>query len=117
MDNEKWADLFQKLDTAYEALNALAQFLYDTHEAERRAEQENGPAQEASDEGKAEKAGKKEPPSFTEVRAVMAEKARAGYRAEMKALLAKHGAEMLSQITDPEELALLLAEAEAAGNG
>ena len=113
MDNEKWADLFQKLDTAYEALNALAQFLYDTHEAERRAEQENEPAQEASDEGKAEKAL----PSFTEVRAVMAEKARAGYRAEMKALLAKHGAEMLSQITDPEELALLLAEAEAAGNG
>ena len=113
MDNEKWADLFQKLDTAYEALNALAQFLYDTHEAERRAEQKNEPAQEASDEGKAEKAL----PSFTEVRAVMAEKARAGYRAEMKALLAKHGAEMLSQITDPEELALLLAEAEAAGNG
>ena len=113
MDNEKWADLFQKLDTAYEALNALAQFLYDTHEAERRAEQENEPAQEESDEGKAEKAL----PSFTEVRAVMAEKARAGYRAEMKALLARHGAEMLSQITDPEELALLLAEAEAAGNG
>ena len=113
MDNEKWADLFQKLDTAYEALNALAQFLYDTHEAERRAEQENEPAQEASDEGKAEKAL----PSFTEVRAVMAEKARAGYRAEMKALLARHGAEMLSQVTDPEELALLLAEAEAAGNG
>ena len=113
MDNEKWADLFQKLDTAYEALNALAQFLYDTHEAERRAEQENEPAQEASDEGKAEKAL----PSFTEVRAVMAEKARAGYRAEMKALLARHGAEMLSQVTDPKELALLLAEAEAAGNG
>ena len=113
MDNEKWADLFQKLDTAYEALNALAQFLYDTHEAERRAEQENEPAQEASEERKAEKAL----PSFTEVRAVMAEKARAGYRAEMKALLARHGAEMLSQITDPEELALLLAEAEAAGNG
>ncbi len=46
-----------------------------------------------------------------QVRAVLAEKSRAGKTAELKALLAKHGADKLADIA-PSEYAALLAEAE-----
>ena len=39
-----------------------------------------------------------------------------GYRAEVKALLTAHGANKLSDITDPEELAKLAKEAEVIGS-
>ena len=51
------------------------------------------------------------PLTLEEVRAVLAEKSRAGHTAEVKELLAKHGADKLSEI-DPAEYAELLAEAE-----
>lgn len=52
--------------------------------------------------------------SLTDVRAVLAEKSRNGYTAEVKALLNKHGADKLSEI-DPAEYLALLADAEAIG--
>ena len=55
--------------------------------------------------------------SFEEVRGILADKARAGFREEIKALLNAHGAKQLSEITDPAVLATLVAEAEAFGNG
>ena len=55
--------------------------------------------------------------SFEEVRGILADKARAGFREEIKALLNSHGAKQLSEITDPSVLATLVAEAEALGNG
>lgn len=55
--------------------------------------------------------------SFEEVRGILADKARAGFREEIKALLNSHGAKQLSEITDPTVLATLVAEAEAFGNG
>ena len=55
--------------------------------------------------------------SKEDVRAILADKARSGFRAEVKALLTAHGAKQLSDITDPEELANLVAEAEVIGNG
>ena len=55
--------------------------------------------------------------SFEEVRGILADKARAGFREEIKALLNSHGAKQLSEITDPAVLATLVAEAEALGNG
>ena len=55
--------------------------------------------------------------SFEEVRGILADKARAGFREEIKALLNSHGAKLLSEITDPAVLATLVAEAEALGNG
>ena len=62
-----------------------------------------------------------EPPAKTyskeEVRAILADKSRAGFRAEVKALLTAHGAKQLSDITDPEELAALAEEAGVIGNG
>ena len=61
------------------------------------------------------KAAKAEPEqkvlTLEEVRAVLAEKSRAGHTAEVKELLNKHGADKLSEI-DPAEYAALLADAE-----
>ncbi len=53
------------------------------------------------------------PPTYEQVRAVLAEKARTGYRAEVKSLLTKHGVKQLSEITDPAEYAVLMKESEA----
>ena len=53
--------------------------------------------------------------SFEEVRAVLANKSRAGFTTEVKALIEKHGAAKLSDI-DPSEYETVLAEAEVFGN-
>ena len=55
--------------------------------------------------------------TFEEARAILAEKSRKGFRAEVKGLLAKRKVEQLSDITDPNELAALVHEAEGIGNG
>ena len=55
--------------------------------------------------------------TFEDVRALLADKARAGYKAEVKALLTSHGVNKLSEITDPEELSKVVQEAEGIGNG
>ena len=47
--------------------------------------------------------------------AVCAEKSRAGFTAEVKAIITKHGADKLSAIK-PEEYAAVLAEVEVLGN-
>lgn len=49
--------------------------------------------------------------TLEEVRAVLAEKSRAGHTAEVKELLNKHGADKLSEI-EPSEYPALLADAE-----
>jgi len=53
--------------------------------------------------------------TLEQVRAVLADKSRAGHTAEVKALLVKHGAPKLSQI-DPTEYEALLKDAEVIGN-
>lgn len=64
----------------------------------------------------AEEAPKKEKTlSLEDVRAVMADRFRKGYTAEVKALLTKRGVNRLSDV-DPKEYAALLAEAEVIGN-
>ena len=55
--------------------------------------------------------------TYEDMRAVLAEKSRAGYRAEVKALLTAHGADHLSKITDPAEMAQVIKEAQVIGNG
>lgn len=52
---------------------------------------------------------------LSDVRTVLAEKSRAGFKAEVKELLNKHGAEKLSDI-DPGEYETLMKEAEALGS-
>lgn len=56
------------------------------------------------------------PVTLEQVRAVLAEKSRNGYTADVRALLEKHGADKLSAI-DPALYAELLSEAEVLGNG
>jgi hypothetical protein len=51
------------------------------------------------------------PLTLEKVRAALAEKSRAGFTAEVKALLKKHGADRLSAI-DPQKYPALLADAE-----
>ena len=53
--------------------------------------------------------------TLEEVRGLLAEKSRSGFRAEVKTLLTAHGAEKLSEITDPAELGKLLEEARMIG--
>ena len=53
--------------------------------------------------------------SLTEVRKILAEKSRAGFTAEIKALLVQHGADKLSKIA-PTEYAALVADVEVLGN-
>ena len=66
----------------------------------------------AKKDAKAAKQGPEEKPlTLEEVRAVLAEKSRSGHTEEVRELLAKHGADKLSEI-DPAEYAALLAEAE-----
>ena len=55
--------------------------------------------------------------TYEEVRAILAEKSRTGFRAEVKALLTAHGVKQLSDVKDPAEFAALVAEAEGIGNG
>ena len=55
--------------------------------------------------------------TYEEVRAILAEKSRTGYRAEVKALLTAHGVKQLSDVKSPEEFAAIVAEAEVIGNG
>lgn len=59
---------------------------------------------------------KENPITLEAVRAVLAEKSRAGHTAEVRELLEKHGVGKLSEI-DPSEYPALLAEAEVLGNG
>lgn len=53
--------------------------------------------------------------TLEEVRAVLAEKSRKGFRAEVKSLLTAHGVEKLSDITAPAELGQLMEEANRIG--
>lgn len=63
----------------------------------------------------AEEPKKEKTLSLTEVRKILAEKSRAGFTAEVKELLIKHGAEKLSAIA-PTEYAALVADVEVLGN-
>lgn len=69
------------------------------------------PAKEAEPEKPAETEKKL---TLADVRAVLAEKSRAGFTEEVKALIAKHGADRLSEVPETEYVALL-ADAEVLG--
>ena len=60
-----------------------------------------------------------EKPTYTyeDVRAILAEKSRTGFRAEVKAILTAHGVKQLSDVKDPSEFTAIVADAEGIGNG
>ena len=88
--------------------------LTTTKEPEKAGKTGKGAAKNAAKKD-AKPAAKQEPEekplTLEEVRAVLAEKSRSGHTEEVRGLLAKHGADKLSEI-DPAEYAALLAEAE-----
>ena len=55
--------------------------------------------------------------TYEEARAILAEKVRTGFRAEIKAILTAHGVKQLSEIEDAHVLDEIVAEAEVIGNG
>ena len=97
------AQTIEELRTAAASINAAADWLY----------------QQFSGDGTEAQPAEKEPKpqlKLEDVRAVLAEKSRAGHTAEVRALLKKHGADKLSEI-DPAKYEALLQDAEVIGNG
>lgn len=92
----------------------LAELAAQLEGTETPAKKQDAPAEEPAPASKEEAPAKVW--TLEEVRGILAEKSRAGYRAEVKAILTAHGAKQLSAITDPEELAAVAAEAEVIGN-
>ncbi len=112
-------DVIGDLRSLADSLQAVADAV-----AENDASAEMTAAKEAEEKGRPKAAAKKttakktpkaepeeKPLTLEEVRAVLAEKSRAGHTAEVKELLNKHGADKLSEI-DPAEYPALLADAE-----
>ena len=71
---------------------------------------------ETKEEKKPAKKAKSKDVTLAEVRAILAEKSRQGHTAEVKELLAKYGADKLSEV-DMSKYAELKAEAEVLGDG
>ena len=112
-------DVIGNLRSLADSLQAVADAV-----AENDVSAEMTATKEAEEKGRPKAAAKKttmkktpkaepeeKPLTLEEVRAVLAEKSRAGHTAEVKELLNKHGADKLSEI-DPAEYPVLLAEAE-----
>lgn len=91
------------LQDAASLLNDTANWLYELFSADKIQEHNTDSAETQKQL------------TLEEVRAVCAEKSRAGFTAEVKAIITKHGADKLSAIK-PEEYAAVLAEVEVLGN-
>ena len=118
-------DVIGDLRSLADSLQAVADAVADSDAAgaemtTTKEPEETGKAAKAGKSGKntakkESKAAKQEPEekplTLEEVRAVLAEKSRSGHTEEVRELLARHGADKLSEI-DPAEYPALLAEAE-----
>ena len=118
-------DVIGDLRSLADSLQAVADAVADNG----TAEEELTTTKEPEETGKAGKTGKaakntakkdakaakqepeEKPLTLEEVRAVLAEKSRSGHTEEVRGLLAKHGADKLSEIA-PAEYPMLLTEAE-----
>ena len=110
-------DVIGDLRSLADSLQAVADAVKDNGAAEAELTTTKEPEKAAAKNTakKDTKAAKQEPEekplTLEGVRAVLAEKSRSGHTEEVRELLAKHGADKLSEI-DPAEYAALLAEAE-----
>lgn len=101
-------------DTVNAAVRAAAEAVTEITQAPE--EPSEVPWDEAGDPVKAmPEAPAEKPLTLEEVRAVLAEKSRAGHTAEIRELLKRHGADRLSAV-DPSGYRALLAEAEVIGH-
>ena len=111
-DLRSLADSLQAVADAVADSGAAEAELTTTKEPEKAGKTEKAAAKKDTVKKPAAKQEPEEKPlTLEEVRAVLAEKSRAGHTAEVKELLNKHGADKLSEI-DPAEYAALLADAE-----
>ncbi len=112
-DLRSLADSLQAVADAVADSGAAEAEMTTTKEPEKAGKTGKAAAKKDTAKKDAKPAAKQEekPLTLEEVRAVLAEKSRAGHTAEVRELLAKHGADKLSEI-DPAEYAALLAEAE-----
>ena len=101
------AQTIEELRTAAASINAAADWLYQ----ELSGDDDDARVTAA----RAEKEPKLEL-KLEDVRAVLAEKSRAGHTAEVRALLKKYGAAKLSEI-NPANYEALMKDAEVIGNG
>ena len=98
-------------------MSALAQTIEELRNAATAiTDAANWLVQQFSETGDAEPSAESEPKkkvtlTLEQVRAVLADKSRAGHTAQVRALLERHGADKLSQI-DPQEYEVILQEAE-----
>lgn len=97
-------ETIEELRSAAASINAAADWLYQQFSGD------DVPTQEAPSKAKPKPEIKPE-----DVRAVLAEKSRAGHTAEVRALLQKYGAAKLSAV-DPAKYEALLKDAEVIGN-
>ena len=106
-------DVVSDLRSLADSLQAVADAVAQGGQEQPDQTTEEKPAQKPEKKNVAKQVEKAEPKPLTleQVRAVLAEKSRAGHTAEVKALLLKHGADKLSDI-DPAEYPALLADAE-----
>lgn len=112
-------DVVQDMRSLADSLQAVADAIAENEPADT-PEENTGKKPKKADSKKMAKEGaeaasfpapEKKPLTLEEVRAVLAEKSRAGHTVEVRALLNKHGADKLSNI-DPAEYPALLADAE-----
>lgn len=112
-------DVVQDMRSLADSLQAVADAMTENEPADTPAENAGKKTKKADSKKTAKEepvaspspAPDKKPLTLEEVRAVLAEKSRAGHTAEVRELLNKHGADKLSDI-DPAEYAALLADAE-----
>lgn len=99
-------DVVSDLRSLADSLQAVADVMVQNEpEADTAAEEKAEPEKKAETKPAGKAAGKKkaaaepeeQPLTLEEVRAVLAEKSRAGHTAEVKALLTKHGADKLDR--------------------
>lgn len=103
--------LVNELKKCGETLVSISEELTEMFSSE---ESEKQPAKKSVAKKEPELPAEKEL-TLEDVRAVLADKSRAGFTEQVKELLKKHGADKLSAV-DPAEYKALLADAEAFGN-
>jgi hypothetical protein len=100
------AQTIEELRSAAASINAAADWLYQQFSGDDAPSKETPVKEEKP----------KPEIKLEDVRAVLAEKSRAGHTAEVRALLQKYGAAKLSAV-DPTNYEALMKDAEVIGNG
>lgn len=104
-------DVVSDLRSLADNLQAVADAMTQDEPSEAPVTKPGKKAKKAEAEPAPEPAPEEKPLTLEEVRAVLAEKSRAGHTAQVRELLIRHGADKLSDI-DPARYPALLADAE-----